>query len=366
MRIRTCLLPAGLLVFLACPPAGPQAQQAGQKPPAYHLVRKPARRVEAEAAITFQAGTAVSEWLPVAAAMPEMDRQRDCVTKMLAGEDPTAFEDASALKRPYLFADVATPGGRGTLRLSMLYQATLVETTLEKGPASEAVKELTPAERSRYTSPGTSLNFTDPRFTEWKARSRLARRGGEGELDYAYRVFCWIIQHAHYAKTYGIFAATDPLSSPSLEAACGGLSALFAATMRSEGLPARLLFGRYALPATPEEAKARFFGSMIHVKSEVYLAGIGWVPVEVPGALNCRSERETYQFFGYDKGEFLTLHVDDDLKINLGRFGLRTIFAGQCPAVWSVPSVDWTGRVTEAWSVTNLPPPTKKVPAASP
>jgi transglutaminase-like putative cysteine protease len=66
-------------------------------------------------------------------------------------------------------------------------------------------------------------------------------------------------------------------------------------------LPARLLVGRGALSAKPDN-------NMMYVKAEFFAAGVGWVPVDV-----------NYNRFGDDEANFIVLHVDTDVVLDVPR-----------------------------------------------
>ena len=87
---------------------------------------------------------------------------------------------------------------------------------------------------------------------------------------------------------------------------CGGLSLLFATAMRANAVPARVLYGIFATGAT-------------HSIAEFYAVGIGWVPVEVAGAVS--SKRPSTNFVGQTPGNYLTLHADPDLELDTIHLG---------------------------------------------
>ena len=106
---------------------------------------------------------------------------------------------------------------------------------------------------------------------------------------------------------------------------CGGMSILYVATLRANQVPARVLFGRWAKSAV---AGATLQGAPYHqqhIKSEFFAQGIGWVPADLSRAVTADKSPEGLRHFGYDSGEFLTVHVDPDLEFNSGLFGTRTL-----------------------------------------
>nr|MBA3684840.1 transglutaminase family protein [Planctomycetota bacterium] len=80
---------------------------------------------------------------------------------------------------------------------------------------------------------------------------------------------------------------------------CGGLCIALAAALRANGVPARLLAGRWATSALPEHRVDDVPYLQQHVKLEFHCQGIGWVPCDpASGVLHDRGDG--LRFFASD------------------------------------------------------------------
>lgn len=80
------------------------------------------------------------------------------------------------------------------------------------------------------------------------------------------------------------------------------------------------------------------------------------MPVDLSSAVLHDKSAEKLTYFGNDNGNFLTLHLDSDLRLDTGAFGVRPITLLQRPCYWV------TGRgstdkaiISESWVVTPKP-----------
>ena len=134
---------------------------------------------------------------------------------------------------------------------------------------------------------------------------------------------------------------------------CGGLSVLFVAAMRSQGIPSRALVGRNATSAT----HGKHGDSREHVKAEFFAQGVGWVPVNVSMAVLFDKTTEKLEYFGNDKGDHLAFCVDTDVSIDTRYFGVKKITWLQSACFWATGPGNLDGDVDEEdWKVFALPP----------
>jgi len=77
--------------------------------------------------------------------------------------------------------------------------------------------------------------------------------------------------------------------------------------MRANGIPARLIGGRWADSQKGDDGK-------YHVKSEFFAKGVGWVPVDSSGAMTDASGNE-YARLGHDAGDFIAMTTAEDLEV---------------------------------------------------
>lgn len=184
---------------------------------------------------------------------------------------------------------------------------------LKADEAPPAVAPLTAAERKYYLSSTSQVDHDARAFREWLEAKNLRRGDGEGELDFAARVLD--VLRADFR--YRFDAEADKRASVACRAEatdCGGLSSLLAGAMRANAVPARLLVGRMALPRKPDSGPAQIEHDRPHVRAELFVTGIGWVPVD-PTLAALSRRRPTAAFVGTDPGDMLVLHLDADLQL---------------------------------------------------
>ena len=90
-----------------------------------------------------------------------------------------------------------------------------------------------------------------------------------------------------------------------------GITAVYVAALRANGIPARALCGRVVIFEGQPTSE-----SWPHAKVEFFAQGIGWVPADVAGAIRSNRSPDGLEFFGNDSAEFLTMHLDTDLVID--------------------------------------------------
>ena len=116
---------------------------------------------------------------------------------------------------------------------------------------------------------------------------------------------------------------------------CGGMSFVYVAAMRANDIPARVLIGRFALPRKPGTTPADTEYDQPHVRTEMHVAGIGWVPVD-PAFAHRGKDRPVSEFIGHDPGDMLVLHVDLDLRIPVPDKEQTVDLLQVEPFVWTV------------------------------
>lgn len=322
--------------------------------------------IEAKPAFTFQASL-VEHWVNprtgagtlhlYAPVLPELPGQRKVATRLaVPGKDAIRADhlvELSASKRPMLAlsirSDVLSPKAGITARLE--YEGVLYARTLKRGAAPEMVPALKDEERHEYLATAPSMDFDAPRFTEWIDKQGLKRRAGEGVMPFGHRVFTHFIKHGEYRTDIpgGYEGARPSQACTRFAGSCGGLSILYVAVMRANGVPARTFFGRWAVPQDGENGQH-------HVTAEFFVEKSGWVPVDVSAAMFHKSI-DRYEFFGKSDGRFLAFHVDTDLEPFKGfRHGWAQYL---CP-LWIGEGDQWKDhKIDTKWDVLRLPLPDK-------
>ena len=194
-----------------------------------------------------------------------------------------------------------TPGAGASMKMdveAVLRSRRLVE--LKDGEAPPAVAPLAPAERKYYLSATTRLDHDARAFQDWLDAKKLRRAKAEGPLDFAARVLEVI--RADYTYRFG--PDEDKRASVACAANrtdCGGMAYLLAAAMRANDAPARVLVGRLALPREPGTDRSQLEYDRPHIRAEVFVTGVGWVPVDPANAHSGKSKPVT-AFVGHDSG----------------------------------------------------------------
>jgi transglutaminase-like putative cysteine protease len=245
--------------------------------------------------------------------LPELPGQMRVSTRLLvegnvklkAEEIVEEGVDKRAMLRLRIDSNEMSPKSGIPLRLE--YTGVLYARTLRRGRAIRAVPELTGDERRQYLAASATMDYNDPEFLRWLDEQGLKRRGDEDTMQFAHRVFTSFIEKGSYGGDTSSYEARRPSRvCKSLTNDCGGLALLFVAVMRSNNVPARTLFGRWAIPQTDEYGQ-------YHVMAEFFVDKSGWVPVDISGTI-VHKPKDPNAFFGTTDGRFIAFHIDTDLE----------------------------------------------------
>jgi len=191
---------------------------------------------------------------------------------------------------------------------------------------------LTDAQRQLYTAP-TALIPTDGIV---KQTADTVTAGADSELTKARAIYEWIVDNTfRNAKTRGcgVGDVAAMLRTGDLGGKCADLNALYVGLARAVGLPARDLYGIRVAPSK-FGYKSLGTGSEIvtkaqHCRAEVYITGLGWVPVdpadvrkvvleEPPGNLaitNLKVTAARRTLFGAWEMNWLAYNMAHDVKL---------------------------------------------------
>jgi transglutaminase-like putative cysteine protease len=316
----------------------------GESPTGYVLQRSPARRVKAVLRNDItQPKSQVTHWYNYAPRPPELPGQGDVAATFAPGGE--AITDLSPEKRPLFLSRAGQPK---ETHLALTVEATLYKRRLlPRTPHQPApvVAELSADEVRRYTRATPTLDCDEPALRDWIAARKLRRGDGEGDLAFARRVFLFLKQQFAYTAAPGQECRASRVCKAG-KADCGGLCALYVAVLRANGVPARLLVGRWA-QSEP--------GVTCHVKAEFFARGVGWVPVDVSLAVT-ETSRGALSYFGNDAGEFVTFHVDPDIRVQnppageYSEFGIQEIWSW-----WQGSGSDEGRQAQQRWTVESRP-----------
>jgi transglutaminase-like putative cysteine protease len=323
---------------------------------AHALEIKESKTVSAEHAYRVSAPdlTAV-EWIIFTPRPPDFPGQKIIDAHTIPGSENT-FE-LSPLKQPVMRARIPVRSTKLTREVRLetrmdakLYSRQLIH-RIGKTPEDSAAP-LTARDRQLYLRRTTLFDYTSRTFQNWAGSNNLVRAKAEGEVDFARRVFLRIAKNFEYEY----LGEQDRKASHVCKAGksdCGGLAVLFATVLRSQGIPARTLAGRWAVSAKPDEKIGEVKYHQEHVKAEFFAQGVGWVPVDLSSAILHDRSPGKLEYFGKDPGDFLTLHFDNDLALDTLYFGIRSMPLLQRPSYWARGSgtVD-NAVIREGWNVT--------------
>jgi len=296
--------------------------------PTHAIEKHDSKRVKATLAFTLETPELdAAEWVVFTPSLPILPCQRAVKSQLTPDGVPDL--DLSDRRRPILTARIPTKGKPALehrLQGEAIFETTLVARKLvvrEPGRNYGLADDLNEGGRKRNLSPTPTIDFEAEGFTDWLKKESLYRRQDESELDFARRVFLTIKK----SFTYQFHLEMDRHPAHVCEVGksdCGGLSILYVAVMRANGLPARVLAGCWAKSTQPDKLVDGVLYHQVHVKAEVFLTDIGWLPIDLASAVSHDKTAEGLYFFGNDPGDFITLHVDPDIKVDSIHFGEKT------------------------------------------
>ncbi len=255
-------------------------------------------------------------------------------------------QDRSPWKRPLLIGELDAgkrqqqkATGTWTMRVALRSR------TLGEGVGTDPVAPLPAGDRAAALGATSIIDWSGEKFQRALDDHGLRPRDGEHVLAFARRVL-----HAVRSLKYGYSAELDRCASGVLTTGvsdCGGLGAAVVATLRAAGIPARLLVGRWAKSADPNEKLEGLPYRQWHVKLEFHLDGIGWIPCDAAVGM-----RDPSAWFGVQNADFITMHIDPVVKIDT-LFGERELTWAQGIAFWVKGGGDFEQMVVdEQWLVT--------------
>lgn len=348
-----------LAVLAATVPSAPAGRAADP-------ASRPGVRIEATdrqtvtATITYEAraaDVAVTRWTAFLPEPPELPSQ--VRVRVTADPPGVVVTERSPLARPVRFIDVPVRDPRlgGRLMLKLQVEATLrTRRLVPLGPQARppAVPPLPAAEKTAYLAPDPHADYDAPAFRDWLTARRLKRVKGETAPELAARVLDVLRSDFTYAYDPGADRRASRVCGRTT-ADCGGLSVLVVSVMRANGIPARLLVGRTALPPQPGSRPGSLEYDRPHARAEFFVPGVGWVPVDPVVAL-AEPSRPATDFVGYDPGDLLVLHVGTDLQLPFPDQVRPAGLLQLAPSVWAFGRGKGTISLAPAsWDLTATP-----------
>ena len=160
--------------------------------------------------------------------------------------------------------------------------------------------------------------------------------GKATDLEKVRAIYEWVVDHTYrnpVTRGCGDCAVVAMLQSGDMGGKCADINPLFVGLVRAQGIPARDIFGirvaasRFGYkslgPSTPVVSKAQ------HCRSEVYLQGHGWVPIdpadvrkvileEPPGHLDVAADKvlaARKTLFGAWEGNWIPYGAAQDVRL---------------------------------------------------
>jgi len=198
---------------------------------------------------------------------------------------------------------------------------------------SDVPKSLADDKRRLFLRPTAACDYTAEPLKAWKDANGLIRSGDEGEIGFARRVFQTLVRQYRYRyvpnqdRTASSLCQTDWSD-------CGGMSTLLVSVLRSEGIPARILVGRWAKSVNASDTVDGQPYFQTHVIAEFYAQGVGWVPADLSSAVLHDKTDAKLKYFGNNPGNFIVLHVDPGVEFDTDLDGLYRAEYFQTPAFW--------------------------------
>jgi len=316
------------------------------------------RRVEAT--LAYAASTprmSPRKWTIVAPMPPVLASQREITAETTPPAKTSA--EAAGLKRPILIWNMpAEDPPRRQMAVGICYTLDLIPRQLvARAPAANSVAALTPDERAAFTAPGRLTDFESPAFQAWIDEHALRPKGKETDLDFVRRVFLEIKDGSGFEFKEKMDRRASVVCK-GMKSDCGGLTALFVATLRASGIPARQLVGRWAESAEKDEKLDGMEWQKEHVKAEFYAAGIGWVPVDMSVAVDIDRRAGSLRHFGRDNADFIVMHIEPDVSVEIEQMGKRSMQFFQEPVYFvSGPGTMDRASSKSDWHVAPFSPP---------
>jgi hypothetical protein len=221
-------------------------------------------------------------------------------------------------------------GKEGTLPTSLTVVSTL-DAILYPVNGAHGPTALTQAEKLRYTKPLPSLDFTERAVQEFCRDTKMVIRNNESISDFGRRVTEFVYDSMPSGSSQVIQASR--IVSDLKPSDCGPHGSLPVAILRANRIPSRMLPGRLT-------------NKSMHVKCEVFEAGLGWIPFDA-----------TYNVFANHNADHFATCIDTDLTFPNFPFRGRqvlTVLQSTCYYVQGSGSTEGKSEA-DAYTVTPLP-----------
>jgi hypothetical protein len=315
------------LALIMSPNSSPREAEPG-----YYLELGPARAVEATiTCVCNYPNFRISDFQVFTAKAPVLSRQNLTTSFEIAGFGPVteAQMEKGPLQRGLLYGHFYPKPAVNRIVYTLTYKGTLQTCALKEGTSPTPVAPLDEETRKLCLTTDRELNYDAAGFQAYLRNEGLRQQETESPLANVYRAY----RHVKNKFGYGggpAHTLTNLMSAKSTD--CGGISQFLNGICRANAHPARLLCGRNATSGSNGDPNAQ-----AHCVSEVWIDGIGWIPIDATAALG-KPDSEDWRYFGRNDGNFIALHVGIDVSITQSKLNgppVKSTFAvAQVPTVW--------------------------------
>lgn len=229
--------------------------------------------------LTFQLALAgsfqdLALWLPVP---QDTSHQRRLALECHGNHARLALHHDPAHGAPILF--VRWPGVRNDPRLTVTARVETQEVAFDLAQASMAASP--PEEARRYLAASAHL----PVEGAVRTRAEAITQGLDTPTAKLHALYDWVLAHAQRrfdVAWCGLGDVPAMLAAGEFCGKCVDINSLLVALCRAAGLPARTVLGIRAAPSRfdPALGASGDVTQALHTRAEVYLGGLGWVPVD--------------------------------------------------------------------------------------
>lgn len=218
-------------------------------------------------------------WLPVPQDTPQ---QRRLALESVGNHADLALHHEPLHGAPILF--VRWPGAQDDPQLTV---STRVETQEMNCDLAQARADAPlPEEARRYLKASLHL----PVEGAVRTRAEAIAQGQDAPVDRLRAVYDWVLAHAQRrfdVAWCGLGDVPAMLAAGEFCGKCVDINSLLVSLCRAAGLPARTVLGIRAAPSRfdPVLGAVGDVTQALHTRAEVYLGGLGWVPVDPADAL---------------------------------------------------------------------------------
>ena len=228
----------------------------------------------------------VRVWIPVAIS----DQNQDVALKNILSPVPTRMTRDREYGNRMLYAEIRSPKDP-TATFTLDYDVTRRE--YSKGSYEELMRYNTepqraPAAVERFLEPDRLV----PISGKMKDLAEENTQGKQGPVDKAHALFDYVFKTLRYDKSGTGWGRGDSLwACDAKHGNCTDFHSLFISMMRAENIPARFEIG-FPLPDNAQQGEIPGY----HCWAEFYVAGAGWVPVDISEAWKNPAKHD--YFFG--------------------------------------------------------------------